>query len=74
MVFALNEENRIEATVETILKVVGENLLTDYQIVLADDGSTDKTGSIMDRLADENPKIRTVHNKTNLGQGGAYKN
>lgn len=73
IVFALNEEARIEATVETVLKAAGQSGLADYQIVLADDGSTDNTGAIMDRIARESGKICVVHNETNLGQGGAYK-
>ncbi len=74
IVFALNEEARIESTVETIRKSVGEDdFLSDYQIALADDGSTDKTGAIMDQLAEHDPKISVVHNSTNKGQGGAYK-
>jgi dolichol-phosphate mannosyltransferase len=73
IVFALNEEARIEATAETLIQAVKGVNLADFQIVLANDGSTDQTGAIMDRLAAGNPKINVVHNKTNLGQGGAYK-
>jgi glycosyltransferase involved in cell wall biosynthesis len=73
IVFALNEEARIEATVETILRAIAQSNLADYQIVLVNDGSTDSTGAVMDRLASQNSRICAVHNATNLGQGGAYK-
>ena len=73
IVFALNEEARIEATVETLLKAIAQSNLADYQIVLVNDGSTDKTGELMDRMAGQNSKICAIHNQTNLGQGGAYK-
>jgi glycosyltransferase involved in cell wall biosynthesis len=73
IVFALNEEARIEATVETVLRAIAESNLADYQIVLVNDGSVDKTGAVMDRMASQNSRICAVHNATNLGQGGAYK-
>ena len=73
IVFALNEEARIEATVQTVLRAVAQSNLADYQIVLVNDGSTDNTGAVMERLASQNPRICAIHNATNLGQGGAYK-
>ena len=73
IVLALNEEDNIEMTVETILKAVEKSGPSDYQIVLVNDASTDKTGGIMEKLAISNPKIKVVHNEVNLGLGGAYK-
>ncbi len=70
---ALNEENYIESTVNEIITAVKSSNLRDYQIVLVDDGSVDKTPSIMDKMASENSKITVVHNKTNLGPGGAFR-
>jgi glycosyltransferase involved in cell wall biosynthesis len=45
---------------------------TDYEIILIDDGSTDKTGAIMDRLASELPNVRAIHNPGNIGLGSSY--
>lgn len=72
VVTALNEEAHIVPTVETILAAVRE-LDCDYEIVLVNDGSTDSTPSLIDRLAASNDRIRPVHNRHNLGLGGAYK-
>jgi dolichol-phosphate mannosyltransferase len=69
---ALNEEGNIEATVTTILAAANGHV-SDFEIVLVNDGSTDRTGDVMERLARNNDKIRVVHNKQNLGFGGAYK-
>ncbi len=44
----------------------------DYQIVLVDDGSTDSTPSLCDRAAEENGKIKVVH-QANKGLMGAWK-
>jgi glycosyltransferase involved in cell wall biosynthesis len=71
-VCALNEEPRIEATVNFITSVADREL-DKYEIVLVNDGSTDKTGEIMDRLQAGNPKIRVLHNERNLNFGGAFR-
>lgn len=63
----------MEATVQTIREAVEQAGVRDYQVVLVDDGSTDNTGKIMDRLASPDGQITAVHNERNLGPGGAYK-
>jgi glycosyltransferase involved in cell wall biosynthesis len=72
LVTALNEEDKIEATVKTIRAAHPERF-GDHEILLVNDGSTDSTPAIMDRMAREDPHIRVVHNPRNLGLGGAYK-
>jgi glycosyltransferase involved in cell wall biosynthesis len=69
---ALNEEENVEAAVRTVERAI-EGLPAEHEFVLVDDGSTDRTGEIMDRLARENPRVRVVHTVRNLGLGGAYK-
>ena len=69
---ALNEEGNIEATVKTILAAVN-GYVSDFEVILVNDSSTDGTGAVMERLAGTNDKIRVVHNKRNLGFGGANK-
>lgn len=69
---ALNEEAVIEQVVrQEIIATVGE-ILETYEIILVDDGSTDRTGAIMDALAREFPNTRVIHNNPNLGLGAAY--
>ena len=69
---ALNEGQVVNDTVAEVTTAV-ERSFVNYEIVLVDDGSTDETGAIMDRLAAGNQRIRAIHNERNLGFGGAYK-
>jgi glycosyltransferase involved in cell wall biosynthesis len=43
----------------------------DYEVIIVNDGSKDRTREIADRLASENPRVRTVHHDVNRGYGGA---
>jgi glycosyltransferase involved in cell wall biosynthesis len=68
---ALNEEVVVEGVVRDIAKQVAA-AFADYEIILIDDGSADKTGDIMDRLAAELPRVRAIRNPRNLGLGSSY--
>ncbi|HEU5370629.1 MAG TPA: glycosyltransferase family 2 protein [Ktedonobacterales bacterium] len=67
---AWNEEIVIAQTVQQVVEALSEIAL-DYEVLVVDDGSTDRTGEIADALAAENPRIRVVHNRPNKGYGGA---
>jgi len=69
---AFNEEETIELVVKDALVAV-KKLTSNFEIVLVNDGSTDKTGKIIDRLAKKNKKIRAIHHKKNKGFTGAMK-
>ena len=68
---ALNEQTVVEGVVRDISKQVAASF-TDYEIILINDGSADKTGEIMDRLATELPNVRAIHNRPNIGLGSSY--
>jgi len=65
-----NEEENVERTTQAALNAC-RRLADDFEIIIVNDGSKDKTGDIADRLADEIPEVRAVHNHPNLGYGGA---
>ncbi|MEK7616949.1 MAG: glycosyltransferase [Patescibacteria group bacterium] len=67
-----NEEGNVQQSVEKAISVLN-NLKIDYEILLIDDGSSDKTGQIADRLSEDNPKIKVIHHEKNLGYGEALK-
>lgn len=46
----------------------------NYEIIIAEDGSTDGTDKIAEKLAKVNKRIRFLHNNKKLGRGLALKN
>jgi glycosyltransferase involved in cell wall biosynthesis len=67
---AYNEETVIADTVARCIEALSA-LAPDYEIIIVDDGSRDRTGQIADELAAANPRVRVVHNRPNRGYGGA---
>lgn len=56
----------VEKYLERCVKSVTEQTFTDLEIILVDDGSTDGSKDICDRLAKEDARIRVIH-KENSG-------
>jgi NAD(P)-dependent dehydrogenase (short-subunit alcohol dehydrogenase family) len=71
LVPVLNEAENLEPTVKRLIEAL-TTTIEDYEILIVDDGSTDETAAVADRLAEENPNIRVFHNATNMGLGFAY--
>ena len=69
---AYNEQENIERTVTDALSSISK-LISDYEIIIIDDGSRDRTPEIADTLARSNPQIRVVHHPCNQGYGAAIK-
>jgi len=65
-----NEEQNVERVTREAL-AVAKSISDDYEIIIVNDGSKDRTGEIADRLARENPAVRTIHHEKNLGYGAA---
>ena len=68
---ALNEEANIRSTYNEVMNAL-QGCFEDYEIIVFNDSSVDKTGSIIDELADENPHVKAIHNKVNMGLGYCY--
>lgn len=68
---AYNEERYLEGAIRDIVSAAAA-VLDDYEVLVVDDGSTDRTGKLADRLAREHPKIRVIHQGRNLGIAAGY--
>jgi len=69
---ALNEEAYLADTVRHIGRAAAA-CFDDYEIVVVDDGSTDRTGAIADALQAGDAHVRVIHNRTPCGLGGAHR-
>ncbi|HUP27623.1 MAG TPA: glycosyltransferase family 2 protein [Chloroflexia bacterium] len=67
---AHNEEPNIRAVVEEAAQVL-PTAFTDYEIVVVNDGSKDRTLEIAQALASDNPHVRVVNHPVNRGYGAA---
>jgi glycosyltransferase involved in cell wall biosynthesis len=71
VVLAYNEEANVEATIETVLRAARQSGLEGFEIIAINDGSTDRTSAVLDRLAGRYPQLRIVTNEVNLGVGAS---
>jgi glycosyltransferase involved in cell wall biosynthesis len=70
---AHNEEGNLETLVGDAL-VALPGMADRFEIIVVDDGSTDRTAVLADGLAEAHPGIvRVVHHPTNLGYGAALR-
>lgn len=65
-----NEEANVERVTRAAV-AVGRKVADDLEVLIVNDGSRDRTEEIANRLAEEIPEVRAVHNKPNRGYGGA---
>lgn len=74
---AWNEEASIEravgAAIEAAERLVTNGELATFEILVVDDASTDRTGAILDEMADDDPRVRVVHHAENRKLGGSLK-
>ena len=56
------------AQVEEVLAQLMNTRYPHYEVLAVNDGSTDNTGAILDKLAERWPQLRVVHNSENQGK------
>jgi len=67
---ALNEQDNIQDAVLDA-KAALARFAEHYEIIIVDDGSTDRTAEIAEQMARNDPGIRLVRHEKNLGYGAA---
>lgn len=69
---AFNEEKNIKGAIEdalSYLKTIGD----EWEIIVINDGSEDKTGLIAEKFGQRKPRIKVIHHLQNEGYGRSLK-
>lgn len=69
---AYNEEANLENTVEKAIPVL-KKVAQEYELIIVNDGSKDKTGEIAEKLAQKYPFIKVITHSPNQGYGAALR-
>jgi glycosyltransferase involved in cell wall biosynthesis len=71
---AYNEEENIETATKRVADVLGSLNLREWEVIVVNDGSVDRTAQIADQLAAADPThIRVFHHNPNRGYAEALK-
>ena len=70
VVSVYNEEQALPAFYETTRPIL-ESLPWDYELLFVDDGSRDRSLSILEKLAEENPRVKVISFSRNFGHEAA---
>jgi len=69
---AYNEEANVEAVVRHCVDYLDSRGI-DYELLVVNDGSHDRTGAILDGLVAQVPRLRPLHHPQNRGYGAALR-
>lgn len=69
---AYNEEENIERAVSRSVEVLS-SITDNYEVLVVNDASKDRTAEIMNRMIAENPHIRMITHENNTRLGGAIR-
>ena len=64
----LDEQENVEKAVRRTIAAL-EPRTDDFEVIVIDDGSSDRTGAIAEALAAEDPRVRVLRNERNLNYG-----
>jgi len=64
-----NEESSLASCVERVLRIADRDLA--LEIIVVDDGSTDRSGTVATELASRDRRVRFIQHPVNRGKGAA---
>lgn len=70
---AYNEAHRLLPYLQTIVAYLGRRGLSSYEVLVVDDGSTDETGTLVERTGAQHPRVRLIRLSRNSGKGAAVR-
>ena len=69
---AFNEEEIIEESIRSAERAAA-SVADDYEVIVVDDGSRDRTAAVAEGIAATNPRVRVVRHGRNRGYGAALR-
>jgi len=69
---AYNEEGNIIEIINKILKIL-PSVTYDFEIIAVDDGSTDETANILEKLEASDARLKVIRHPRNLGYGASLR-
>jgi glycosyltransferase involved in cell wall biosynthesis len=69
---AYNDSGTIASLVITAIQSATA-ITPDFEVIVVNDGSSDRTASVLDELASKYPQVKPVHHARNRGYGGALR-
>src|SRR5206468_11558962 len=72
VVTAMNEAGNLEPTVQNVIAAASPRF-GDFEVIIVDDGSTDGTTELADRMAAADARIVVHHNGQNRGLAYSYR-
>lgn len=69
MIPSYNEERRLPATIDRVLRWLDTQAFERVETLVVDDGSRDNTAALVERLAATEPRLKLLRNPGNRGKG-----
>jgi glycosyltransferase involved in cell wall biosynthesis len=69
---AYNEEDNVDQAVCRAMDAVAAHT-SDYEVIVVDDGSRDRTSEVVQTIMEKHPQVRLVRHEVNRGYGGALR-
>ncbi|MEM9553070.1 MAG: glycosyltransferase family 2 protein [Acidobacteriota bacterium] len=67
-----NDEATVAEVARKSLEILGR-FASEWEVIIVDDGSPDRSGEIADGLAERYPEVRVIHHEGNRGYGQAIR-